>query len=51
MPVESMQGLDISGPPSNYGVPMDGLEMPPYDQLIPEPPTDNNQVLPWYDVV
>lgn len=52
LPVESMQGLDLnSGANSTYGGGGGdpGSPNPEYDQDLPQPPNDNNQVAAWYD--
>lgn len=58
LPIESMQGLDISSHPgSTYGA-VDGGDHPTvemggsevnFDQEVPPPPQDNHQVAAWYD--
>ena len=51
LPVESMQGLDLnSGADSTYGGAGDhGSPSQEYEQDVPQPPNDNNQVAAWYD--
>ena len=56
LPIESMQGLDINSggvygnldDDPNANNPLQSSELN-FDQEVPQPPNDNNQVAAWYD--
>lgn len=52
LPIDSMQGLEIGGSTSPYGMDMDVGEIRAGELLeaLPSPPPhDNNQLAAWYD--